>query len=111
MKVPRSREQAELEKVPRSEKPEIEELIFKAIISQEHEEACCFWRGDCRDKVDYSTGSITMPKRRRSGHYHSCLTLVVTKGGVIGVDCACRGLERGPGPPVRVPVCAPARAS
>ena len=55
MKVPRSREQAELEKVPRGEKPEIEERIFKPIISQEHEEACWFWRGGCRDEVDYST--------------------------------------------------------
>ena len=44
MKVPRSREQAELEKVPRGERPEIEERILKAnIISQEHEEGCWFW--------------------------------------------------------------------
>jgi len=88
VKVPRDHEQKELEKVPCGEKPEIEVLILKASIkSQEHEEACWFWRGGFRDEVDYSTwdqdgpspvasppsrahspGIITtMPKRRRSG--------------------------------------------
>ena len=56
MKVPRDCEQSELEKVPCGEEPEIEERIFKASIkSKEHEEACWFWRGGCRDEVDYST--------------------------------------------------------
>ena len=88
VKVPRDCEQSELEKVPCDEEPEIEERIFKASIkSKEHEEACWFWRGGCRDEVDYSTwdqdgpspvasppcradspGIITtLPKRMRSG--------------------------------------------
>ena len=53
----------ELEKVPCGERGNLrrfrvvrKELILKASIkSQEHEEACWFWRGGCRDEVDYST--------------------------------------------------------